>query len=140
VQCVLELKGKSDNKIDSLLADLEKVVLFLSKKLPHELLDSFCAIMMEDLIPKLLHVWLDSAIPVSLKDIGQFQEVIESTKKFCTVLEQNGLSGYNDLEDWVDNAPARWLAKCRETALDSVRTKLAGGKLSFSHLATVGRR
>lgn len=83
--------------------------------------------MMDDLIPKLLHVWLDSAVPISLREIDQFQAVIESAKQFCIVLQDNGVSGFNELKQWVSDAPSIWLSKCRETALDSVRTKLSGG-------------
>jgi protein transport protein DSL1/ZW10 len=123
----LYLEGQADRSVDALLSDLEKLFLFLSQRLPADLLQSLCAIMMDDIIPKLLHVWLDLAVPASLKDIGQFEEVIHSTNDFCTVLEKNGLSGFDALKEWVSNAPSIWLSKCRATALDSVRSKLSHG-------------
>ena len=38
-----------------------------------------------------------------------------------------GFSGLDDLQEWVESAPKVWLSKCREAALDTIRTKLSQG-------------
>jgi len=83
--------------------------------------------MMPDIMAKLVTVWLDSAIPPALKDIDRFESIIERARRFCSILEQHGYTGWDDIRGWVDNAPAMWLAKCREIALDSVRSQLSNG-------------
>jgi protein transport protein DSL1/ZW10 len=124
---VLQLEGRSDRSVDALLLDLQKVLGFLSSRLPSELLQPLCAVMMEDLIPKVINVWLDSAVPSSLKGMVGFQNIIQSAGQFCNFLNQSGFSGFDALKYWVGSAPAIWLAKCRETALGSVRDKLSNG-------------
>ncbi|EEY17246.1 conserved hypothetical protein [Verticillium alfalfae VaMs.102] len=117
---VLEAQGEAGRTIDDLFADLQKVVEFLAKRLPPDLLIYLSPIMMSDVVPRLVSTWLDAAVPSSLRDIGQFQAVIRSASAFCSALEQNGFSGFTELKEWVGNAPSIWLAKCRETALDAV--------------------
>lgn len=57
----------------------------------------------------------------------QFQAVIANAKDFCASLKALGLTNLGDLREWTENAPRVWLAKCREAALDSIRTKLSQG-------------
>jgi len=90
--------------------------------------------MMGDVTTRIVKVWLDSAIPPALKDVDKFQDVIKSAEQFCAVLDAHGYTGFEDLKNWVNNAPTIWLAKCRETALDSVRSKLSSGKCSLPGL------
>ncbi|KAG7132857.1 Centromere/kinetochore protein zw10 like [Verticillium longisporum] len=124
---VLEARGEAGRTIDDLFADLQKVVEFLAKRLPPDLLIYLSPIMMSDVVPRLVSTWLDAAVPSSLRDIGQFQAVIKSASAFCSALEQNGFSGFTELKEWVGNAPSIWLAKCRETALDAVRNRISEG-------------
>jgi len=83
--------------------------------------------MMPELVSRVINVWLDSAVPASLTDMDSFEAVISDARVFCSSLAQLGYSGFSDLQDWVDSAPRIWLSKCRETALDTVRTKLSQG-------------
>ncbi|KAK2002710.1 hypothetical protein LX36DRAFT_651975 [Colletotrichum falcatum] len=124
---VVELHGEAGRSIDELLTDLHKLVNFLTKRLTPDLLMFFSPIMMSDMVPRLIQVWLDAAVPSTLKDLDQFQAVIQSARSFCEVLEDNGFTGFTELKEWVGSAPSIWLAKCRETALDSVRVKLSNG-------------
>lgn len=82
---------------------------------------------MPELIPGIINSWLEPAVPTSLKDMDGFQEVTDATETFCTRLETLKFSGFEDLQEWVQNVPRVWLAKCRETALDLIRTKLSQG-------------
>lgn len=125
---MLQIQGDAGDSIDDLFADLQTIVQFLAKRLPQELLIYLSPIMMNDVVPRLVSVWLDAAVPSTLQDIGQFQAVIRSAEAFCNSLEQCGFSGFTELKEWVGNAPLIWLAKCRETALDAVRRQLSQGE------------
>lgn len=87
--------------------------------------------MMGDVTTRIVKVWLDAAIIPALKDVHRFENIVDSAMNFCSVLSDLGFSGYDELKDWVSNAPMMWLAKCRETALDSVRTRLSGGEYAW---------
>ncbi|KAM0486666.1 hypothetical protein ACHAP7_002469 [Fusarium lateritium] len=124
---ILKLSGETTKSVDALLTDLETTFAFLAQKLPSDLLPSLGNFMMTDVIPKLIREWLDVAVPSSLKEMDNFQAMIKRAKEFCQSLTQYGYTGFADLQDWVDNAPSIWLGKCRETTLDSVRSKLLSG-------------
>ncbi|KAI8960574.1 hypothetical protein F5Y11DRAFT_329475 [Daldinia sp. FL1419] len=123
----LTLGGSADRSIAALFSDLDQVMTYLSERLPEELAYSLSNIMMPDLIPRLISTWLDTAVPASLREMNEFQSVTEVVKSFCSRLRNLKLSGFQELQDWVDDAPKVWLSKCKETALDTVRTKLSQG-------------
>lgn len=100
---------------------------YLSERLPEELVYSLSNVMMPDLIFRITGTWLDIAVPTSLSDMDEFQHVTEAVTTFCTRLQSLKFTGFEELQEWVDDAPKVWLSKCRETALDSVRTKLSQG-------------
>ncbi|PTD03893.1 hypothetical protein FCULG_00001324 [Fusarium culmorum] len=124
---VLKLSGEASRSVDALLADLETTFAFLARKLPSTLLPPLGNFMMADVIPKLIGEWLVPAVPSSLKEMDNFQAMIKRAQEFCQSLTDNGYTGFVDLQNWVDNAPSIWLGKCRETTLDSVRSKLLDG-------------
>ncbi|KAI1099616.1 hypothetical protein F4804DRAFT_77690 [Jackrogersella minutella] len=119
--------GSADRTITSMFSDLDQVMTYLSERLPEELVYSLCSTMMPDLIPRIIGTWLDIAVPASLAEMDEFQKVTEAARAFCNRLGSIRFSGFEELQEWVDDAPKVWLSKCRETALDSVRTKLAQG-------------
>ncbi|KAI0536599.1 hypothetical protein GGR58DRAFT_384552 [Xylaria digitata] len=123
----LTLIGKADKKIQSLFQDLESVLGYLSERLPEELIHSLSNVMMPDLIPRIITSWLEPVVPTSINDMNEFQNAINATKSFCNRLEILKFSGFEELQEWVQNVPRVWLAKCRETALESIRTKLSLG-------------
>jgi centromere/kinetochore protein ZW10 len=100
---------------------------YLSKRLPEELVQSLSYVMMPDLVPRIKTAWLDSAVPASLQEIDKFEEVIGAVRVFCNALKELNYSGFDELQEWVASAPKVWLTKCKETALDTVRIKLAQG-------------
>ncbi len=110
-----------------MLVDLEQIFSFLASKLPSDLVQSISAVMMPELMSRVINVWLDSEVPASLEDMGPFEAVIASAKQFCADLANLKYTGFSELEEWVENAPRVWLSKCRETALDTVRIKLSQG-------------
>ncbi|KAI1437496.1 hypothetical protein GGR50DRAFT_645355 [Xylaria sp. CBS 124048] len=123
----LVLTGKANRTVATLFQDLGIVLEYLSERLPEDLINALSDIMMPDLIPRIITRWLESAVPPSLKNMDEFQVVLDATRAFCDRLGQLNFSGFHDLREWVQNVPRVWLAKCRETALDSIRTKLTQG-------------
>ncbi|KAI1214773.1 uncharacterized protein F4807DRAFT_404484 [Annulohypoxylon truncatum] len=123
----LTLSGSADKTITSLFSDLDQVMTYLSERLPEELVYSLSNVMMPDLIPRIIGTWLDIVVPASLAEMDGFQQVTEIVRTFCNRLQNLKFNGFQELQEWVDDAPKVWLSKCRGTALDSVRTKLAQG-------------
>ncbi|KAI0977080.1 hypothetical protein F4678DRAFT_1295 [Xylaria arbuscula] len=123
----LTLTGKADKTISSLFQDLETALEYLSERLPEELVTSLSNVMMPDLIPRIITFWLEPAVPASLKDMGDFQEIIDATRSFHSHLKILKFSRLEELQEWIQTVPRVWLTKCRETALESIRTKLAQG-------------
>jgi centromere/kinetochore protein ZW10 len=99
----------------------------LVQRLPQDLVQTISATLLPETIHNITNVWLDSAVPSSLQDMDQFQDVIGAAKDFCARLKALGFSNLAGLQEWTVNAPKVWLSKCREAALDSVRTKLSQG-------------
>ncbi|KHN95625.1 uncharacterized protein MAM_06466 [Metarhizium album ARSEF 1941] len=123
----LKLTGSSDGSVAALLSDLETVSVFVAQRVPTELLDSLVSFMMPDLIPRLIRQWLNPAVPSSLPEIPKFQIIIQVAQRFCTALEANGYTGFDELKGWVTKSHMTWLGRCRESALDRIRTKLVHG-------------
>lgn len=126
-QNTLGLKGSADKLVHSLFTDLEKVFSFLVQHLPPDLVDTISSTLLPDTIHKITTVWLDAAVPSSLHELDQFQETINTAREFCDKLKQLGFTNLGGLQEWTENVPKVWLSKCREAALDSVRTKLSQG-------------
>ncbi|KAK4226226.1 hypothetical protein QBC38DRAFT_480998 [Podospora fimiseda] len=124
---ILELQGSTDKSVKSLFADLEKVFAYLVQRLPAGLVETISSTLLPEVIHRITCVWLDSAVPSSLKDMERFQDTISLAKAFCGTLKSLGFSNFGDLQEWTENAPRVWLSKCREAALDTVRTKLSNG-------------
>lgn len=124
---VLELTGQAERNVESLLSDLEKILIFLAQRLPSDLMFSLSNFMMADVVPRLINRWLNPGVPSSLKDIDRFQSIIQRAGSFCETLDSHGYSDLGELKDWVGNAPTIWLGRCRETTLDTVRQKLSDG-------------
>ncbi|KAK4645541.1 ribosome biogenesis protein ytm1 [Podospora bellae-mahoneyi] len=123
----LEVKGTTDKSVESLFTDLEKVFRFLVERLPGDLVETISPTLLPGVIHRVTSVWLDSAVPSSLNDMARFQQVIALAKSFCATLRKLGFTNLGDLQEWTESAPRVWLSKCREAALDAVRTKLSKG-------------
>ncbi|RFU77176.1 hypothetical protein TARUN_5084 [Trichoderma arundinaceum] len=124
---VLELAGSADSSAESLLSDLQQILVFIAQKLPTDLLRPLADIMMGDIILKLTRQWLNPAVPSGLQDLDKFQALVSKIKDFCQTLEHSGFTGLDQIQDWASKAPTIWLEKCRETSLDSVRVNLTSG-------------
>jgi centromere/kinetochore protein ZW10 len=140
---VVELHGAEPPSIDALLDDVRVLLEFLSARLPADLVPALAATMMADLVPRLVHVWLDAEVPSSLHEMDRFQRVIASAGEFARALDERvpaAAAHAGPLREWVDNAPAIWLAKCRETALESIREQLTAGIVGSREVERVERR
>lgn len=124
---ILKAAGETDRSIKSLYADLEKILTFLSAKLPEDLIQALSEVMIPQIVSRITGVWLSSAVPSTLKDMEEFEDVLSATRRFCETSARLNFKGFGELEDWIDSAPKVWLSKCRETALDAVRARLARG-------------
>lgn len=137
---VLRAEGQTDKSIDSLFADMDRLFTFFAETLPSDLIDSMSALMMPELISRIVSVWLDSAVPASLREMDRFESVMASARQFCERLTELKFAGFNELQDWVEDAPKVWLAKCRETALDTVRVRLSEGLGSSKQVERVEKQ
>ncbi|KAJ0117044.1 centromere kinetochore protein [Diaporthe amygdali] len=124
---ILRAEGQADKSIDSLFQDLDRVFSYFAERLPQGLIESLSALMMPEIVSRVITVWLDSAVPASLQEMDKFETIMATTRRFCARLAELKFSGFNELQEWVENAPRVWLTKCRETALDTVRTRLSEG-------------
>ena len=124
---VLELSGQSEASVESLLSDLDTATSFVARKLPEALLQPLGGFMMAELIPQLIQQWLNPAVPSSLTNTAEFQQMIRGAENLCNSLRQNGYTGFEELSEWVTKAPTVWLEKYRQTTLDSVRARLTNG-------------
>lgn len=124
---ILRAEGQADKSIASLFQDLDRLLSYFAERLPQDLIDSLSALMIPDVVSRVISVWLDSAVPASLQEMDKFEAIMATARQFCERLAELSFSGFNELQDWVENAPRVWLAKCRETALDTVRTRLSEG-------------
>lgn len=124
---LLRTEGRADRSIDALFADMDKVFTYFSERLPPDLIESMSALMMPEVISRIISVWLDSAVPASLKEMDHFESIMATARQFCARLTELRFAGFNELQEWVEDAPKVWLSKCRETALDTVRVRLSQG-------------
>ncbi|KAI1818094.1 hypothetical protein GGS20DRAFT_529738 [Poronia punctata] len=127
IDSALVLKGEADRTVPQLFQDLGTVLNYLAGRLPEELIYSLSNVMMPVLVSRIITDWLEPAVPASLSDIDGFQVVKDATRAFCDHLAKLKYSGFGDLQEWAQNVPRVWLSKCRETALDYIRTRLSQG-------------
>jgi centromere/kinetochore protein ZW10 len=122
---------QADTSIKSLLEDVEGVVRFLLKHLPTEIIKSLSDVMMPILFTRIKEQWLDSAVPSSLDDMGEYQKTLVQVNDFAAKLESLNWPTADGFYDWVSNAHRIWLSKRKETALDWTRNQLALGRSHF---------
>ncbi|KAK5101601.1 ribosome biogenesis protein ytm1 [Exophiala xenobiotica] len=67
------------------------------------------------LLPQLVEIWLDTAIPVDLDQLKELDELQEQVKGFAGWLRDQNIKEADDLDEWVNAIPNTWLAKRRTT-------------------------
>lgn len=124
----LSCAGKSgDTSEKKLFEDLRTILDFLSSRLPDSVAVPLCAEFMPVLTSRLESQWLEPAIPLEMKQIPQFQILLDHVSEFVDHIEDLGWSGSDGLRDWVEYAPRAWLTKRREAVLGDVRNLVFEG-------------
>lgn len=123
----LFLKNSDDRSTQALLKDLETLFQFLSKHFPQDFIETLSHVMVPELCSRLIREWLEPALPASLQEMETFETVIGAVKNFVSALKSLSYNELYELEIWAESVPKVWLTKCRETALDTMRSKLASG-------------
>ncbi|OBT70515.1 hypothetical protein VE03_00141 [Pseudogymnoascus sp. 23342-1-I1] len=113
--------------IRELFLDLEKMIRFLSESFPPDFAQPLSSVLMPKLTTLIRETWLDSAVPVSLDRMTDFRNAIALVHEFAETITSLGWGGADNLNDWVESSPRLWVAKRRETALDSTRRQLSKG-------------
>ncbi|KFY42584.1 hypothetical protein V495_04438 [Pseudogymnoascus sp. VKM F-4514 (FW-929)] len=113
--------------IRELFVDLEKMIRFLSENFPPDFAQPLSSVLMPKLTTLIRETWLDSAVPVSLDRMTDFRNAIALVHEFAETITSLGWGGADNLNDWVESSPRLWVAKRRETALDSTRRQLSKG-------------
>ncbi|KFY26992.1 hypothetical protein V493_03754 [Pseudogymnoascus sp. VKM F-4281 (FW-2241)] len=113
--------------IRELFLDLEKMIRFLSENFPPDFAQPLSSVLMPKLTTLIRETWLDSAVPVSLDHMTDFRNAIALVHEFAETISSLGWGGADNLNDWVESSPRLWVAKRRETALDSTRRQLSKG-------------
>lgn len=118
-----------DNNLsaEQLFFDLRAIVEFLNAHLPSGLMSNLSGILIPNLTNRLISTRLSSSVPSTLDDLPAFEELLRETKRFEDVVHKREWTRERELSDWVERAPKVWLAKRRETSVDTARKILARG-------------
>jgi centromere/kinetochore protein ZW10 len=103
------------------------MIRFLSESFPPDFAQPLSSVLMPKLTTLIRETWLDSAVPVSLDRMTDFRNSIALVHEFAETITSLGWGGADNLNDWVESSPRLWVAKRRETALDSTRRQLSEG-------------
>lgn len=112
------------------------MIRFLSENFPPDFAQPLSSVLMPKLTTLIRETWLDSAVPVSLDRMTDFRNAIALVHEFAEAITSLGWGGADNLNDWVESSPRLWVAKRRETALDSTRRQLSKG---IGHIKGVER-
>lgn len=124
----LSCAGKSgDTGEKKLFEDLRTVLHFLSSRLPESVAIPLSAEIVPIITSRLESQWLDTSIPIELKQIPRFQILLDDVSALADDIEDLGWSGSDGLRDWVQNAPRAWLTKRRESVLGDARNLVFEG-------------
>ncbi|QIW96852.1 hypothetical protein AMS68_002370 [Peltaster fructicola] len=110
----------------SLFTNLERVLNFLSTRLPKHALSLLFERLIPNTLSRLEEFWLEPSIPVEISHIKPFEDTIITVEHFVVHLEQLGVNG-SPLQDWLNNLPKAWLTKRREVLLSEVRNLVFEG-------------
>ncbi|KAF1815696.1 WD40 repeat-like protein [Eremomyces bilateralis CBS 781.70] len=109
------------------IEDIKKLTRFLSSELPTQLSLSLSQKLVASLTSHLVSTWLQEAIPISLDEMNEFQQLLDQVLSLAEHLEGLGWSGNEELINWVETAPRSWLSKRKEAMLAAVRTSCYRG-------------
>lgn len=111
----------SEMSVRAALEDIQAIAEYLSTRLP----PSIAIPLSEKLVPviasRLISNWVLPAVPLSIEDVPEFQEVLSLVLGLAEYFDELGWSGQKRLTDWVDKSADIWLARQKETAIAEVQ-------------------
>ncbi|KAI1553402.1 hypothetical protein PtrCC142_000009 [Pyrenophora tritici-repentis] len=112
----------SQASIESTLKDIDLIAEYLSTRLPPSIAVPLSSKVVPIIASRLVSNQLLPAVPLSTKDIPQFQESLSYVLGLVESLDELGWSGQHRLSEWVDKSAEIWLAKQKEAAISRVQT------------------
>lgn len=112
------------------MLDVSKLLLrYVHDRAPQKLHDPLLHHVAALLVPQLVEVWLDTAIPLDLDQLKELDELQDQVKELADWLRTQHINQAHQLDEWLNDIPGTWLAKRRAASLDTVRNafKLATG-------------
>lgn len=129
-------KRQESNNAKDLTDNLNRVIKYLSTRLPSTFTIPLSQILIPSITFKLISPWLSNDVPSTLEGLPSFSETVAQVISFRDTIRSLGWQGEGDLTDWIENTPQVWLSKRKETSLDLVRRILLSG---FAELKKVER-
>lgn len=111
----------NDGSIKATLRDLQEIADYLSTRLPPCVAVPLSSKIVPVIASRLITNFLLPSVPLSTKDIPEFQETLSYVLGFVEYLDELEWSGQNQLTEWVDKSAEIWLAKQKEAAIAKVQ-------------------
>jgi protein transport protein DSL1/ZW10 len=111
--------GRKDAQ--KVLECLSSVFVFLYTQFPTRLGSVIGKLISEEVVGMLIREWLTPAIPLSLSDLRQSENMQTSVRDLADLVFSYQWHGHKELKDWLEGLPRIWLEKRRNSALDAVR-------------------
>ena len=124
IQITRELTDHSTRK---LFSDMHLLVDFLCTRLPSSMATPLAAMLVPNLIRRLISNWLSLEVPIDVKSFQESKRVLASTLHFANTLDSYGWPGKDSLVKWTEQLPKAWIDKRREISLDEVRKLFRNG-------------
>ncbi|POS87681.1 hypothetical protein EPUL_002629, partial [Erysiphe pulchra] len=122
--CTISLGPMVDKLIKDLFLDIKKLIQFLGQALPVELYQPLSESLMLILSDRILREWLDHRVPISVRDVIDYQKTLTEVAESIADIESVGWLGFDGIRDWIENFPKIWLNKRRDTALEQTREQI----------------
>jgi centromere/kinetochore protein ZW10 len=113
-----------DMSIEATLSAIQTVAKYLSTRLPHSIALPLSEKLVPTIASRLISNWLLPAIPLTVKDVPQFQETLSLVLGSAEFFDELGWSGQNRLREWVDKSAEIWLARRKQDAIARMHSLL----------------
>nr|POF03047.1 centromere/kinetochore protein zw10 like [Quercus suber] len=105
----------------TLFQDLRTIFEFLASDLPTSVSVPLSDILIPSLTARLEETWLNGEVLMGIKNLHEFQELINGTLDLADTINRLGWHGADPIQAWAQDAPKLWLKHQRENVLDTVR-------------------
>ncbi|KAH0608151.1 uncharacterized protein H6S33_002203 [Morchella sextelata] len=110
-----------------MFASLRLIINFLHAQLPPAVTSPLSRILVSSLTTRLTSSTLPHSVPSSLDRLPALEALLADTCRFEDHLQSIAWTRDSELREWAGRAPRVWLAKRRETCLDTLRQTVAQG-------------